>query len=331
MCKHHIEPNLRRSILKMLRTWYKEGRANILPGFGLDLTAAMEEQADIGGFNFLLGRVSNKISIIQHHYVKSKGLQKTGDSWTANFIVQLWSLSRAMWEHRNLAKHDNDNPDKLVTREDIMDQVQVQIDMGNRGILSQDLPLFPRDLVKFQTRTNAQLLQWLSSIQQARRAFHHHQLQQSLQTQQQQQSMQTWLQHGSINAPTTAERQHMEGLHLQANPEDSDDENYGSDESYNPDDESDNESVSFSIDRDSIASISTTDIATELQLLRQDLETTPDDRQPSAPQLPSEEEPSILEGSDDGSTTTSEGTSSTGDPPSDHMDSDYAYSTDDSL
>ena len=56
-----------------------------------------------------------------------------------------------MWEHRNLAKHDNDNPDKLATREEIMDQVQAQIDMGNSGILPQDLHLFPRDLAKFQT------------------------------------------------------------------------------------------------------------------------------------------------------------------------------------
>ena len=190
--------------------------------------------------------------------------------------------------------------------------------MGDTTLLPQDRHLFPKDLGKFESRTNAQLLQWLRTVQQARRAYHHAELQKAMEAQQLQNSMHAWL-HQS-NPGTTAvssnARQLMEGLDLVANDEDSDDED---DESYDPDNDHDEQSCSTANSTDDDHSL--TDLAEEARLLHEDLEEARGFQQGQAPTMDMKDHNSTISSVDpmEGSITSEE-----------DMDGAYIYSSDDS-
>ncbi len=217
MSKHHTQPILHSKIMEFLRTWYNTGTPSVSYSLDSAVMAAMQEQADIGGFNFVLGRVSKQISAIQHHHLQQCGSQLSGTSWTALFISQLWELNRTMWEHRNSVKHSNDNPDTKASHAELVDRVLQELEIGTATLLPRDRYLLPSSEHKLQARTCPQLRQLLESIHQARRRYQHVTAAQQQQMAQQQDTMANWLKSGS--ALNSQQRAQIEGLQLDPNEE----------------------------------------------------------------------------------------------------------------
>ena len=237
----------------------------------------------------MLGRVTTLITKIQHHHLQARQQKSTGDSWTASLIVQLWTINRNMWEHRNQVKHSTEHPDHLSAMDDIMSEVLAQADMGYDSLLPADRRLYPHNLDKFRGQTKAQLLQWLASMQLAREAYKREQGQQILQLQQQQTHMRSWL--STAATITTAQRETIENLHLVT---DDDDSSINSDASYRTadgsSDSSDNSSDTANTEKSSTLRAQ---LLQEIQMLKVDEQlfnpTTLHNR--TTPKKPKEQQP----------------------------------------
>ena len=193
MSSHHTHPLLQSQLIDFIHTWYRTGLTPRYHASSDPIQQALGQQASIGMFNLFLGRVANQITELQHVFLLTQETQMTGDSWTAGLIVQLWDISRKMWDHRNSIKHSNENPDLLKTIADLVEEVEAQLALGSNTLLPNDRHLVQHPLRKFQGKTKAHLHQWLHSVTLGRQAYFDHQHQQAQQLQQQQQLMQQWI------------------------------------------------------------------------------------------------------------------------------------------
>ena len=150
LTKSHTHPFLHDRIIQFLQRWHDTGTASAPASLSPQINQAFHEQADIGGYNFLLGRVSNKFSTIQDAYLKSQQYKTTGNSWTASLIVQLWTISRTMWEHRNAIRHSPDHARQQTTKQALLEEVEAQLDLGGNTLLPNDQYLIRQPLNIFR-------------------------------------------------------------------------------------------------------------------------------------------------------------------------------------
>jgi hypothetical protein len=72
MGDHKTKPTLQRGIITLLQGWYDDGTIHFPTGHFQDqqVRQALEEQANIGVYNLLLGRFSKQFIDIQSAYIR---------------------------------------------------------------------------------------------------------------------------------------------------------------------------------------------------------------------------------------------------------------------
>jgi ribonuclease HI len=180
MGDHKTKPTLQRGIITLLQGWYDDGTIHFPTGHFQDqqVRQALEEQANIGVYNLLLGRFSKQFIDIQSAYIRyiDKDSKMTGQTWSTAFLVELWNLPWEMWEHRNGILHGATNtPQQQRSVEELLLEVNAELEQGPDTLLVPDQQLVDRDPNTFRAMSIHQLKQWLLTVHQARMAYWAHQ------------------------------------------------------------------------------------------------------------------------------------------------------------
>jgi hypothetical protein len=164
------DPLITKHVLAVLQSWVDDDPALPNPRGTPGLKKALRAQSAIGGWNTLLGRVSEQLRDRQDLRYKSKQSRRSGFRWTVELIKKLQDIAWDMWEHRNGVLHDN--PDKHH-RKAALEQANADIEeewsRGNQGLLREDLFLF-RFKPELMKRTLERKWVWLESVTAARAA-----------------------------------------------------------------------------------------------------------------------------------------------------------------
>jgi hypothetical protein len=180
MGDHKTKPTLQRGIITLLQGWYDDGTIHFPTGHFQDqqVRQALEEQANIGVYNLLLGQFSKQFINIQSAYIHyiDKDSKMTGQTWSTAFLVELWNLPWEMWEHRNGILHGATNtPQQQRSVEELLLEVNAELEQGPDTLLVPDQQLVDRDPNTFRAMSIHQLKQWLLTVHQARMAYWAHQ------------------------------------------------------------------------------------------------------------------------------------------------------------
>ena len=129
----------------------------------------MAAQYSLGGWNTLLGQISQQVTECQHSYYLQKGSQRTGHRWTVALITTLQMVAWDMWDHRNDVLHND--PLRHHQRDDLQvtaQAIEEEWETGPRG-LPQDHFLF-RNQAQVDAKTLQGKWEWLDSVTLAREA-----------------------------------------------------------------------------------------------------------------------------------------------------------------
>ena len=156
----------------MLNNWHRTGSFAPLVPTGDNYLEAITEQGHLGGFNFLLGRLSHKIVTIQETYFRTLPSNKwDGDSWASALILQLIDIPFHMWLHRNTQRHDPDGLLEHERKEELLTEVTEQIDIGEETLMPQDqYYLLSIPLARIESWEPHRIGIWLKSVLSARAA-----------------------------------------------------------------------------------------------------------------------------------------------------------------
>ena len=165
-------PYLQKAILKRVQQWRKFGDRD-LPRFTdydrWGTQHAVAEQDRIGWYQFFLGRLGKKWSDAQQRYIDSLNQKNTGRRWTIAIIQKAIDMAWDMWEQRNDIKHNTLHPRAALAVLDIKVKLQLLYRKGCNGFLSQDKLLFSKSEVKLLKGEPNEMLQWISSVQHAKK------------------------------------------------------------------------------------------------------------------------------------------------------------------
>ena len=164
-------PSIRKHILRLLETWVADQPAPPPPALAsLEMKKALQLQSNLGGWNTILGRVSQNLEKRQDIHYKATGSQKSGRRWTVELIKKLQDVAWDMWDHRNSVLHsDPDRHHRKTELEEANTDIEKEWTRGTAGLLQQDHYLF-RDRASVDTRDLDKKREWLGSVQGARDA-----------------------------------------------------------------------------------------------------------------------------------------------------------------
>jgi hypothetical protein len=163
------EPNITTAILHYLRSWYNSSA----PSLRIDPTAlpllaqAIEDQNQIGWYNFILGRLSLSWADCQQRFLQSLGRRSTSRRWVIALIRQLWEVAWDMWSNRIGIIHRSDFHRQL------QEMLQLDTEIRHHFRTSRTLvnPADERRLFSSLRRTlrlpRLAKLQWLDSVREA--------------------------------------------------------------------------------------------------------------------------------------------------------------------
>ena len=91
-----------------LHAWHRDPNSNLTGSLDLPLPIirAIHSQNTIGWFSLLNEFVSKEWIAIQDRHYTSITSRRTGRGWAIDFIQELWSISFALWMHRNDRLHN---------------------------------------------------------------------------------------------------------------------------------------------------------------------------------------------------------------------------------
>ena len=134
------------------------------------LRKALEAQLTLGGWNTMMGRLSNQLTAWQANHFKHNKSRRSGHRWTVAIIKKLQEVAWDMWEHRNGVLHKQ--PDKHHRRLDLEEAnaaIEKEWERGQQGLLSKDRFLF-RNKETVTENTLEKKWTWLMSVALARQA-----------------------------------------------------------------------------------------------------------------------------------------------------------------
>ena len=165
-------PHIQKAILKRLNQWRKYGDKD-LPRFrDYDMWGtqhAVQEQDEIGWYQFLLGRFGRKWSDAQQRFIDSLQKKNTGRRWIISLIQKALDVAWDMWEQRNDVKHNTLHPRRAAEVLDIKVQLQLLYRTGRKGFLTQDCLLFSKSEATLLKGDPSDMLQWITSVLNATR------------------------------------------------------------------------------------------------------------------------------------------------------------------
>ena len=101
------EPDLLSCLTHSILLWHSSPHQEIapLPTWSDAIKNLFYAQSAIGWFSFCQGFISTEMMDFQSHHYLSISSRRSGPSWAAKVIQQLWLIIDSMWEHRNKALH----------------------------------------------------------------------------------------------------------------------------------------------------------------------------------------------------------------------------------
>ena len=193
MSKQRTDPALQAAILAKIQAWQRNFPSYHYRG-PRELEEAIKEQDKIGWWNFMLGRVSKKITEVQNRYYQRINSKHTGDIWTRRLIREVWTMSWNMWEHRNRRLHGGDTAENNRTILQLHREIKDEIAKGKAGLQKED-----RHLITAQTKDWILaepipiMKEWLEAVQTSRRLETQEQAKQLRQLQMQREFMRNWI------------------------------------------------------------------------------------------------------------------------------------------
>ena len=110
--ENNSHPALHRLVVKALQSGDSVSFSSSVRGhLDPNIVNLAQEQDRIGFRNFFYGRISKKWSSIQHEYLRLHvpTSRRSGKSWAAGLIKQIYRWSRGQWQSRNDVVHERDS------------------------------------------------------------------------------------------------------------------------------------------------------------------------------------------------------------------------------
>ena len=115
------------------------------------------------------GMISSKLRGIQYQYHHRQGTCMNSQCWARGLIRKLLETTHGQWIYRNVKIHDSVAGTLATSRkEDIQREIEKQIEMGEEGLLEEDLWMLEVNLGDLETTGGEQEEYWLLAIRAAR-------------------------------------------------------------------------------------------------------------------------------------------------------------------
>jgi len=135
---HYTEPELAKLILIRLREWRTDAPFTLIRA-SHRVFRAIRDQDKLGWWFFLLGRIPKSITRAQQYYIQQHHPRRSIDTWSRQFLAQVWDVSFLMWEHRNNAVHGEElTPTKTRKLEVRRQAIRLQFTMDPTTVLPSD-------------------------------------------------------------------------------------------------------------------------------------------------------------------------------------------------
>jgi len=153
-----------------LHAWHRAPNLNFTgtPDLPLPITRAIHSQNTIGWFSLLNGFVSMEWIAIQDRHCKSITSRRTGRRWAIDFIQELWSISFALWMHRNDRLHNSPKIDELLGLEPLRTAAVRELRRGPENLPDIYHIYFQLTMLELLIKTTLDLRGWFALIKLAR-------------------------------------------------------------------------------------------------------------------------------------------------------------------
>ena len=128
-----------------------------------------KSQDIIGWRNFMEGRISKKVYLLQRHHLTIMSSKSTGEDWTKQFITRLLHITHSQWVFCNFSLHDhqrgllrrNKREEILAEIEQLADTTPEEVPAESRFLLELDFGALGRADLDTQEY-------WVAAVQVAR-------------------------------------------------------------------------------------------------------------------------------------------------------------------
>lgn len=104
LTKRQTHPDLRHTILGMLRSWY-DNRPWNLPYVADPVTrSALAAQIQLGPHALIDGLLHSSWTTVQSQYYRSLGSRRTGFRWHSQLVRRIWEIAWTLWDHREAVR-----------------------------------------------------------------------------------------------------------------------------------------------------------------------------------------------------------------------------------
>ena len=166
-------PRLQRTIITILKKW-RNGRTITKSEFTKDfgIRDAIEDQANIGWNNFVMGRWSKKWRLVQQRYIKQTKSKRSSLRWTTSIINKLLNVVWDIWNFRNSLIHGMGGINDRARHKELNTQIKQQFEIGFNELLLSDHRNYRRHKLHTLLESSQETKQnWIRNLNAARLAF----------------------------------------------------------------------------------------------------------------------------------------------------------------
>ena len=166
-----MELTLREAIGEYLLYRGKKDLSTILEHEDEEFLSYASEHDSLGWQNFLEGRVSTTLFVIQEEWLREIGSSRSIINWSGQFVTRLIEITHRQWVYRNakihLRKTEGMTADEHIK---VMEEVKEMMLTDPQLLLPQHQHLLEEDFLKLGAGTTADRLVWLDQMEKAVRA-----------------------------------------------------------------------------------------------------------------------------------------------------------------
>jgi len=170
----HTDPYIKIHLIAVLQTMRTGGNTlrNLFPNVLMkpEHYEAFFSQHELGWEQFHDGIITFHWARLQDKYYRSIGSRRSGRTWAADLVTQLWNVNWQVWNHRNKSLHESINVlDNLKGRQALLDAITHELNRGKDELHENFSPFFsffsPQTITQEPTD---KLRQWFYIIRSAR-------------------------------------------------------------------------------------------------------------------------------------------------------------------
>lgn len=144
MSEEDTDPDLMDCISKTLAP--RDPTSFELNSYG-SATKAAADQDLIGWHHFTHGKIAKSWETAQHNYYLSIGSPKSGRSWAAGLVMQLYSMVHNQWTYRNGVLHEKDAQGLRIKEGEALERsIDSQFELGRDGLNPTDWHFIERGI-----------------------------------------------------------------------------------------------------------------------------------------------------------------------------------------